>query len=276
LTYSTNHAFVILPITCETNTTALRQGIDKITFVRRHYDSLLGTFFEPTTNFYVLNSVTNSRIIPQRIQRPINVPDLLISARDDASGPGAFPDARPFFRTISFSTNTLGAYPGLAGPGTIETPTIFYYQKVGPIWYQDDASGAFDFFPDPGAEAGQVPLMIWGSFDGSTNDPVVYPNGTSIQNLENLVLVNFTPPVLAPATAGQAYSVNFTATGVIAPLTWSLTPGSPALPPGLTLTPAGLLSGTPVQDDTFDFGIRVTDSTGRSVDRAYSLTVNPL
>jgi hypothetical protein len=165
----------------------------------------------------------------------------------------------------------------LAGPGTIEPTTTITYNKVGPIWYQDSGSGAFDFFPDPGAEAGQIPLLIWGSFDGSTNDPVVYPNGTSIQNLENMVLVTFTPPVLAPAIAGQPYPpVNFTATGMIAPLTWSLSPGSPALPPGLTLTPAGLLSGTPVQDDTFDFGIRVTDSTGRSVDRAYSLTVNPL
>ena len=108
LTYSTNHAFVVLPITCETNTVALRQGIDKVTFVRRHYDSLLGTFFEPTTNFYVLNSVTNSRVIPQRIQRPILVPDILLTAQDLASGPAADPDAGAVARNITFSTNAGG------------------------------------------------------------------------------------------------------------------------------------------------------------------------
>jgi hypothetical protein len=275
LTYSTNHAFVILPITCETNTVALRQGIDKVTFVRRHYDSLLGTFFEPTTNFYVLNSVTNSRILPQRIQRPILVPDILLTAQDTASGPAADPAAGSIARNIAFSTNAGGAYVGLAGPGTIEPNTTFTYNKVGPIWFQQSTLGAFSYFPAPEAEYNQVPLLIWGSFDGTTNAPIIYPNGVSVENLENMVLVTFNPPLLDPATVGQPYQVGFTATGMIAPVIWSLTPGTPALPPGLTLTPAGVLSGTPTHDDTFDFVIRVTDSTGRSVDRAYSLIVNP-
>ena len=30
--------------------------------------------------------------------------------------------------------------------------------------------------------------FIWGSFDGSTNAPIIYPSGTSIQNLERQVL----------------------------------------------------------------------------------------
>jgi hypothetical protein len=275
LTYSTNHAFVVLPITCETNSIALRQGIDKVSFVRRHYDSLLGTFFEPTTNYYILNSVTNSRIVPQRIQRPVLLPDILMTAQDGASGPGAAPVSIGVFRNVNFSTNAGGAYFGLAGPGTIEPGSGFIYNKVGPVWYQHTSLGAFNFFPDPSAEAGQIPLLIWGSFDGTTNAPIVYPNGTSVENLENLVLVTFNPPFLPDATAGQAYNVSLSATGVVAPLTWSLTPGSAALPPGLTLAPNGVLSGTPTQDDTFDFLIRVTDSTGRSVDRSYSLTVNP-
>jgi len=33
--------------------------------------------------------------------------------------------------------------------------------------------------------------FAWGSFDGSTNQPYVYPAGTSFTELENLIL---TPP----------------------------------------------------------------------------------
>jgi hypothetical protein len=178
-------------------------------------------------------------------------------------------------RNITYSTNAGGAYFGLAGPGTIEPNTGFIYNKVGPIWFQHSTLGAFSYFPAPEAEYNQIPLMIWGSFDGTTNAPIVYPNGVSVENLENMVLVTFDPPLLSPATVNTYYEVNFTATGMIAPVTWSTPPGTPAPPPGLGLTSDGKLSGTPTQDDTFDFVIRVTDSTGRAVDRAYSLTVNP-
>jgi hypothetical protein len=40
--FSTNHAFVVLPVVCTNSTTTLRQGIEKITFIRRDFDSLLG------------------------------------------------------------------------------------------------------------------------------------------------------------------------------------------------------------------------------------------
>ena len=276
LTYSTNHAFVVLPITCETNSVALRQGIDKVIFQRRNYDSLLGTFFDSTTNYYTLNSVTNSRIVSQRIQRPILVPDILLTAQDLATGPAALPGSALIARSITFSTNAGGAYFGLAGPGTIEPPTGFIYNKIGPIWgvLSPDAY----FFDPPAAEASQIPLRIWGSFDGSTNAPVVYPNGTTVESLENQVLVYFTPPALGDGVLNspQPYSVTFTATGVSPPLAWSLAPGTAGLPPGLTLTSAGLLSGRPTQDGTFDFVVRVTEvSTSRTVDRSYSLTINP-
>jgi len=274
LTYSTTHAFVVVPVTCETNTIALRQGIDRVTFERRHYDSLLGTFFEPTTNYYVLNSITNSRIIPQRIQRPIQFPDLLLTAQDLASGPGAVPNAGAIARNISFDTNSLFAYPGLAGPGIIEPTTVFTYNKVGPIWLNADPAAYF--FDPPGAEANQVPMLIWGSYDGTTNAPVVFPNGTTVEDLANQVLVYFTPPVLPDGLLNQPYSATFSATGVNPPLSWSLAPGSAGLPPGLTLTSAGALAGTPTQDGTFDFVVRVTEvGTLRTVDRAYSITINP-
>ena len=37
----------------------------------------------------------------------------------------------------------------------------------------------------------------------------------------------------------------------------------------------GTISGTPTQDDTFDFVIRMTDAVGRYVDRPYAITIHP-
>jgi hypothetical protein len=125
--------------------------------------------------------------------------------------------------------------------------------------------------------------FVWASFDGTTNDPVVYPNGNSIQNLENQILVQIAPTGLPAGTNGTAYpSVTFTATGgafVYSPApTWSATglPSTPSsvLPPGLALSPGGTLSGTPTQSGTFGFFLVMTDALGRSVQWYYSITVN--
>jgi hypothetical protein len=66
---------------------------------------------------------------------------------------------------------------------------------------------------------------------------------------------------LTVAVAGQAYSITFGASGGIPPYTWSVASGS-TLPAGLTLTSAGILSGTPTTAGTYTFDITVTDSVG--------------
>ena len=63
---------------------------------------------------------------------------------------------------------------------------------------------------------------------------------------------------LPEAVAGQAYTVTFTAAGGIAPYVWSVATGS-TLPAGLTLTAAGVLSGTPTTAGSYSFSITVTD-----------------
>ena len=77
------------------------------------------------------------------------------------------------------------------------------------------------------------------------------------------------PATLPAGTAGSAYSHTLAATGM-APLTWeNLTP----LPPGLSLSPAGVISGTPSAAGAFTFTIRITDSNG-PVQKVFSMTVN--
>jgi hypothetical protein len=126
-------------------------------------------------------------------------------------------------------------------------------------------------------------LLTWGSFDGSTNAPVVYPNGTSILNVEQAVFIGVTPNYLPYAAYTNYYSAQLTVTSYTPsftpPVAWSMAPGSPGLPPGLaisTLTSTnGLISGTPTASGTFDFVIRLTDSQGRTTDRSYYIQVNP-
>ncbi|MGO8796356.1 MAG: SBBP repeat-containing protein [Candidatus Sulfotelmatobacter sp.] len=62
-------------------------------------------------------------------------------------------------------------------------------------------------------------------------------------------------------TNGTAYSsTTLVATGGVPPYTWSIPSTSRPFPPGLSLSSAGVITGTPTTDGTFDFTVEVTDS----------------
>jgi hypothetical protein len=262
------------PVACLPNATALRQGVEKVRFVRRDYDSLFNQFFEPVTNEYTLNTISNSTLIPQFVRRTATGPDILFTATDMAGGPATL---NAFFTTASLVPFDLGhVLPGLAGPGTIGAAgsQTITFNKVGPAYY--------NYSPANMDEAGQSIVLIWGSFDGTTNAPVVYPSGFNLENLENQIFLQVTPagPALPDGQLGvnytNAFSSGFTATGGTPPYTWSLAPGSPGLPLNLTLnSTSGILSGAPQTTGTYDFVVRMTEFGGRSVDRPYSITITP-
>lgn len=88
----------------------------------------------------------------------------------------------------------------------------------------------------------------------------------------NCPTISITPTTLANGTAGVAYGpVNFSQTGGLGAITWSIFAG--ALPAGVTLTPAGVLSGTPTVTGTFNVTVRATDANGCTGDQALSLTI---
>jgi hypothetical protein len=78
---------------------------------------------------------------------------------------------------------------------------------------------------------------------------------------------------LTPGTLGVQYSQSLNATGGVLPYAWVITAG--AIPNGLTLTSAGILSGTPTVAGTFSFTVRVTDSSGpaQTATKSLSLTI---
>ena len=84
-----------------------------------------------------------------------------------------------------------------------------------------------------------------------------------------------TTPSLPQGTAGTAYSATLAATGGISPYAWSLASG--ALPAGLSLSTAGVISGTPGAGGTSSFTVQVVDAQlpSHNNSQALTLTIRP-
>ena len=85
-------------------------------------------------------------------------------------------------------------------------------------------------------------------------------------------------PALTVATAqlpdgnvGTNYSAMLSATGGTTPYTWSTTWGT--LPPGLNLTSAGVVSGTPTNGGTFSFIVQVADSASTNAQQLFTVAI---
>jgi hypothetical protein len=86
-------------------------------------------------------------------------------------------------------------------------------------------------------------------------------------------VVLLSPSTLPPGMVFTLYSQSITASGGTAPYTFTLASG--ALPPGLTLSAAGVISGAPVQNGIFNFTVRAADAGGCLGTRDYSIAIAP-
>jgi hypothetical protein len=84
-----------------------------------------------------------------------------------------------------------------------------------------------------------------------------------------------TTTTLPDGSVGTAYSSTLQASGGAGALTWSLSAGT--LPAGLTLSAAGVISGTPTTQGNSTFTVQVTDagSPPVSATKQLTLTINP-
>ena len=295
--FFTNRLVVFLPVSCPVDPIATYGGIEKIRFIRREFDSIINQAWDPVTNEYTLVELTNSTLVPRRMQRAVPKPDFLFTAADLAfdlnltysntvagatetftlgatvtGGVGMF----DVLRSINFDQSARSGHQ--AGPGTIESPnilsTLMIFNQVGPLYENDNLILTTNgFFL---GEQTQFPFLnlSWGSFDGSTNPPVVYPHGT-IADLEGLLTGPATTVSGLPsANIGANYFGQLMATGANPPFTWSLAPGSPSLPAGLNLGSNGFITGIPTGPAAiYDFTVRVTDSAGAFKDIAFTISV---
>jgi hypothetical protein len=181
-------------------------------------------------------------------------------------GPAAVFNWFDVARSITF--NSTNADNGLAGPGTIDAPTVITFNKGGPVYFNIVTNHLWSL--------DQMSLrdIVWASFDDSTNAPVVYPNGTSIASLESQMLIQVTSTTLPPGYENKAYSTQLIGAGASGSYTWAFEGDYPSW---LTLTLDGQLSGRPTATGVHYFFVKMTDrldSTRFSVSQV-TLTVLP-
>src|SRR6185295_3484101 len=169
--------FGILPFTLQpAPSPLLRPGIDKLTFVRIGNGSLTGNDFNFTNNFQA-SYYTNGVLFTSTFQRIQTQPDILFTAADLGTlANSVFPvrvNRSPNFQNNA-ALNSVDATQG--GPGTINPTVTITFNKIGPALINE--------FPGFTTEASALNfgfrVFLWGSFDGSTNAPIVYPKDITL------------------------------------------------------------------------------------------------
>jgi len=268
VTTEKDRVWLVYPIECgTTNSTAtLRQGIDCLQFRRASYDSLIGQFFVPITNYYTSVEITNSQTIVREVRRVIRQPDFLFSTVDMVN----VKDAPAMHRNPAFSSNSVAS--ALAGPGTIDPNIGIGYNRVGPmlinIYRPSVATKGL-------GHAYGMTNFVWASFDGSTNAPVIYPTGFTPGDVEDILLFQILSSELPAGKIGKSYSFQLEASGGEKPYSWAPSAVSAPLPLGLTLLSSGLITGTPTEPGDFSISVTLTEAGARTTTRTVTLHINP-
>jgi hypothetical protein len=154
----------------------------------------------------------------------------------------------------SQTISAMGGTGGLTFSSTGTLPSGINLSSAGILSGKPTATGSFTFTvkatDTTGASASQ-------SFTIIINPPVA-----------------ITTTTLAVWTASKSgYSQTIAATGGTGGLTF--TAPSASVPPGLTLSSAGVLSGTPNTAGTYTLPVTATDTVGASATVSFSVTINP-
>lgn len=184
----------------------LRRGVGKVRFTQVEFDNLLG-FFRPATVVYqdrVISTNTLTAVVNQTVGREITQPDILFHSADlQGAGDSDTTDATMVeitpeigtkagaggdgsYRYIdAFQFTNVGTSEGRTpdGPGIIQGPIIFSFSNVG--------ERLFNSQPNFLSEINAFSNPQWGTFDGTTNAPIVYPVGRFIEDIEQRAAGNF-------------------------------------------------------------------------------------
>jgi len=95
-------------------------------------------------------------------------------------------------------------------------------------------------------------MIVWGGTS--------WNHAKAAGGLYRFISIQLSPATLPDGRVGMPYSQTLTASGGTPPYTFAVAPGS--LPPGLSLSSAGVLSGTPTTAGSSTFAVMVTDSVG--------------
>ncbi len=192
-------------------------GVEKITYVKLPSNSLLGGGFVPRVFNYNVPWLTNGAVRNVRISRTVTTPDIIFSAADLVGNTLAWPlTYNAYARGFNFINSGAASIGGGTLAAVISPQETITFNDVTPLYinetppFLDEQSVLF------------YPILLWGSFDGTTAAPTVYPNGSSISDLIT-ELYSGSGPTSEPFTwSGLTLSTNpatggTTATGGAAP-----------------------------------------------------------
>ncbi|WP_432766981.1 autotransporter domain-containing protein [Xanthomonas campestris] len=170
----------------------------------------------------------------------------------------------------SLPAGTAGqAYAATIAPATGGTAPYSYALSAGVLpngVVLDTATGGLSGMP---TLSGTFNFTL--TVTDSTPSPAAQANQSYTLSIAGATLVP-SQPTLPPAVRGTPYSQVLTATGGVAPYTYSVASGT--LPAGLTLASNGVLSGTPTAEGSTSFTIAVADAGNATATQAYTFTVS--
>ncbi|MFC0588208.1 putative Ig domain-containing protein [Novosphingobium aquiterrae] len=208
--------------------------------------------------------------------------NLNVSANDSSTGNGPFSVGQAFVLNIAAPTLSLtpAATTFTAAYGAPFTQAFTASGGIGAYSYAitgalptgltfTAGSGTISGTP---TAPGSYTITVTATDTGSTGPGAPYTASANYTVSVPAPAIAITPTTLTAGAGGAAYNQQLTASGGIASYTYSVTAGT--LPPGLTLSTAGLLSGTPTSSGTFNFTVTAADANGQTGAQAYSLTIN--
>lgn len=166
----------------------VRPGLDKIQFMRVDMDPLLSQFTRPLVFRYTDTVMTNGVTRTQQVEKQLARPDIVLTMGDLGTWPAPFAPF-PWIYSRGKEYNLLGSINGISGntfdaqgPGLVEFNT-------GGLFLFNRAAGGRINLGSGTTEQDSITTFVWGSFDGSTNAPVVYPAGRlTLRDLERVAL----------------------------------------------------------------------------------------
>ncbi|MEM1023230.1 MAG: putative Ig domain-containing protein [Myxococcota bacterium] len=271
--------------------------------IQTFIDEVPAPVLTSTASFFIGTAVDVQFVVPDP-NRANNVRILSVrTGNGDIANrtPVVFVQPAPDFETRIIATSTSAAggeelsitrsLANIGNADSVATPYAYYLSTNQTISPDDDILlGTFETTLAVGADdisvdTVTVPVTVQAGnyFLGLVANPnetvreVFLANNVSV-TAEPLnvfeAVIQFITSSFPRATSGVPYEVGAFATGGTQPITWALAPGS-SLPPGLTLEAStGIISGTPTDEDLFEFTLRAQSGTAFA-ERDFIIIVTP-
>ncbi|MCF7751004.1 putative Ig domain-containing protein [Bacillus subtilis subsp. subtilis] len=204
---------------------------------------------------------------------------ITVSATDASTGAGA-PFSTQHAYTLQVAPATLNVGPVTlpnAGVAANYAQTLVASGGIGPYGYAVTAGALpVGLTLSPGGALSGVPLAS-GTFNitVTATDAGAMTGARAYSLIVGPPTIDVSPPSLAAPAQFRPYSTPLSASGGVAPYTFSV---SGTLPAGLSLSSAGVLSGTPTAAGPSTFTVTATDSSGgagpHAGSRTYSVTTS--